>query len=386
MAQVAEASYGVTPATPAFKPIRINSTTLGLSKNTFRIRELRSDRNTADLRHGTMQVGGDIVSELSFGSFDDQLEALLCGTWAENVLLNGVERRSFSVLRHFGDIGKADKPYHLLTGCEYNTLNLQVTTEAIVQATFGIVGKGLALLAAARRRDLCRPHDHGADGFFTGSKAARPFPSSPKSSSPSKTAFRPNTSSAPRKPSGLHRAAKTGQVSAYSRTVIRSKNSNEASSSLVFTPTDGEAGIHEVYHPQNQVHGRGQPDGATKAPSPYPALFQALLSDSAAGGALKSKGSHTHDQGRQERTGQGPAPMESFSTRENANEGIELPLLLPDGTKTEHWLRIRGVDADGFRKAEARSKRKMLEIAAEKDLDKRDAEVRTPGSPCSPRW
>ena len=70
-----------------------------------------------------------------------------------------------------------------------------------------------------------------------------------------------------------------------------------------------------------------------------------------------------------------PLPMESFFTRENANEGIELPLLLPDGTKTEHWLRIRGVDADGFRKAEARSKRKMLEIAAEKDLDKRDAEV-----------
>ena len=66
-----------------------------------------------------------------------------------------------------------------------------------------------------------------------------------------------------------------------------------------------------------------------------------------------------------------PLPMESFFTRENANEGIELPLLLPDGTKTEH----RGVDADGFRKAEARSKRKMLEIAAEKDLDKRDAEV-----------
>ena len=72
MAQVAEASYGVTPATPAFKPIRINSTTLGLSKNTFESGELRSDRNTADLRHGTMQVGGDIVSELSFGSFDDQ--------------------------------------------------------------------------------------------------------------------------------------------------------------------------------------------------------------------------------------------------------------------------------------------------------------------------
>ncbi len=63
MAQVAEASYGVTPATPAaFKPIRINSTTLGLSKNTLESGELRSDRNTADLRHGTVQVRGDVVS------------------------------------------------------------------------------------------------------------------------------------------------------------------------------------------------------------------------------------------------------------------------------------------------------------------------------------
>lgn len=70
-----------------------------------------------------------------------------------------------------------------------------------------------------------------------------------------------------------------------------------------------------------------------------------------------------------------PLPMERFFTRENANEGIKLPLRLPVGTQTEHWLRIRGVDADEFRRAEARSKRKMLEIAAEKDLDKRDAEV-----------
>ena len=81
-----------------------------------------------------------------------------------------------------------------------------------------------------------------------------------------------------------------------------------------------------------------------------------------------------------------PLPMESFFTRENANEGIELPLLLPDGTKTEHWLRIRGVDADGFRKAEARSKRKMLEIAAERTWTNATPRWRTPGSPCSPRW
>lgn len=68
-------------------------------------------------------------------------------------------------------------------------------------------------------------------------------------------------------------------------------------------------------------------------------------------------------------------PMERFFTRENANEGIEVPLLLPDGSRTEHWIRIRGVDADAFRRAEARSKRRMLEVAAEKDEDRRDAAI-----------
>ena len=63
--------------------------------------------------------------------------------------------------------------------------------------------------------------------------------------------------------------------------------------------------------------------------------------------------------------------MEDFFTREKANEGILVPLNLPDGTPTEHWIKIRGIDSDAFRKAEAESKRKMMEFArdlAEKKL------------------
>ena len=55
--------------------------------------------------------------------------------------------------------------------------------------------------------------------------------------------------------------------------------------------------------------------------------------------------------------------MEDFFTREKANEGILVPLNLPDGTPTEHWIKIRGIDSDAFRKAEAESKRKMMEFA-----------------------
>lgn len=59
--------------------------------------------------------------------------------------------------------------------------------------------------------------------------------------------------------------------------------------------------------------------------------------------------------------------MEAFFTRELANEGIEIPLYLPDGTKTEHWLRIRGVDSDHFRLAEAESKRDAMRVAMIED-------------------
>ena len=82
MAYVLESTYGVTPTSPVFKALRHKTTTLGLSKSSFQSEELRSDRQIADFRHGTRQVGGDIGCELSSQSFDDLLEATLGGTWA----------------------------------------------------------------------------------------------------------------------------------------------------------------------------------------------------------------------------------------------------------------------------------------------------------------
>ena len=140
MAQVLETIYGEIPAMPAFKAIRHNSTTLATAINTIQSEELRDDRNQTDLRHGTRAVGGEIVSELSFGSLDDQLEALLCGTWDNNVLVNGVVRRSFSLFRNFKDVDSSKLPYFTYVGCEYNTMTLSISTEAIVTVNFGIVG------------------------------------------------------------------------------------------------------------------------------------------------------------------------------------------------------------------------------------------------------
>ncbi len=67
--------------------------------------------------------------------------------------------------------------------------------------------------------------------------------------------------------------------------------------------------------------------------------------------------------------------MDAFFTRDRANEGIELPLYLPSGRKSGHWLRVLGVDSDSFRLAEADSKRDAFRIASMEDKEKRAGEI-----------
>jgi hypothetical protein len=138
LAYVAETDYGVTPATPALQRLRHNSTSLGLSKETLESEELRSDRQRVNVKHGNRSVAGDLAFELSYASFDDFIEAALCGTWDTNVLKAGTARRSFTVERHFSDISQ----YLRYAGCEINTLSLSVAPNAMVTGSFGLIGKG----------------------------------------------------------------------------------------------------------------------------------------------------------------------------------------------------------------------------------------------------
>lgn len=67
--------------------------------------------------------------------------------------------------------------------------------------------------------------------------------------------------------------------------------------------------------------------------------------------------------------------MDAFFTREKANDGIEVPLYTPTGEKSEHSIRIRGVDSDLFRQAEAESKRDALRIAGIEDEAQRSLAI-----------
>ncbi|ATS92234.1 hypothetical protein JTY56_gp28 [Xanthomonas phage Bosa] len=74
----------------------------------------------------------------------------------------------------------------------------------------------------------------------------------------------------------------------------------------------------------------------------------------------------------------GAAGMNEFFTRGKANEGIQVPLWRPDGTKSEHWVRILGIDSDIFRQADAESRREAIKIAQlDSQAEKVEAIART---------
>ena len=82
LSYIEESVPGVTPATISMKEFRHTSCSLQLGKSGFQSRELRSDRQISDYRHGVRQVSGDIGIELSYETFNDFIEGLLFSSWS----------------------------------------------------------------------------------------------------------------------------------------------------------------------------------------------------------------------------------------------------------------------------------------------------------------
>jgi len=164
MAMVAEVTYGTTPATPALKAIRHTGTSLGLSKENLQSEELRSDRQITDLRHGARQVGGDIEFELSHGSLDDALQAVLMGTWgtAKDTTTTSISAAVGSFARAAGSFttdGFAVGDIVTASGFTNAGNNGRFLVTAVVPLTLTVTalgGQTMAVEAAANRRIVQR--------------------------------------------------------------------------------------------------------------------------------------------------------------------------------------------------------------------------------------
>ena len=136
---IPELVYGVTPSNPDWDVFRHTDCSLDLKRDKFESKELRSDRARVDVRLGTYKVGGDVGFELSYGAFDEYLEAFLGGTWTNNVLTQGITQRSFSIMRRFTDITQ----YEVFTGCCPSKLTLNITPNGMVTGKMSFIGSNM---------------------------------------------------------------------------------------------------------------------------------------------------------------------------------------------------------------------------------------------------
>ncbi|AUM59730.1 major tail protein [Pseudomonas phage PMBT14] len=282
---VPEVTPGITPTNPAWQTVRHTGTTLAISKESLQSEELRDDRQIADFRLGARQVGGDISIELSYGSFDMILEALLQGTWTGNVLKAGVVRRTFSLERFFADLGTANKPYHRFRGVEFNTLALTIAANAMVTGTIGVLGLDSSLDTVPLAGATVAPATTTSPlDSFTGTLSESGTPIAVVTELTlnldngmaarfvvgSKVSIKPSVS----------RSNLTGQVTAYFEdSRLLDKFITEENSSLVFTMPDGEGNAYEITIPRLKYTG-GQPDVAGEGPITLSMPFQALLDPS----------------------------------------------------------------------------------------------------------
>lgn len=89
----AEGTFGTAALAGAAdaKRIRRVGSTLNIGKDAYTSAEVRNDQQIADMRHGTRRAAGGIEGELSIGSYDQFLEAVLRGTWAAGDVMSEVE-------------------------------------------------------------------------------------------------------------------------------------------------------------------------------------------------------------------------------------------------------------------------------------------------------
>lgn len=144
---VLESVLGTTPSNPALKEFRFTRESLNYSIDNVVSEQIRSDRTESDTVQVSADAAGDIGFELSYGSHDDWLEAVLGGTWTTvsgNIanLLNGVIVRGFTVQKHFSDIQPAPGLFHNYRGVIPNSMSLNFEVGQIVTGAFGCLAFG----------------------------------------------------------------------------------------------------------------------------------------------------------------------------------------------------------------------------------------------------
>jgi len=133
---IKEVTPGVTPSAPTagdWKTMRLTGNTLSPTPSTQVSDEITDSRLSQGSVVTGLTIGGDLTGEMSFGTFDDWLEAAFYGNWVGDVLSVGAARHTFSVQKGYTDVNT----YHLFKGVHAATAAIDIPEEGKITLTIG---------------------------------------------------------------------------------------------------------------------------------------------------------------------------------------------------------------------------------------------------------
>lgn len=260
LAYIAEVTFGVTPGTPQLTRLPINTHSLGLNKSIIESQEIRPDRQVAVSRHGNKNAVGDIVVEFRATDYDPLLESALFGAFSSGTLKLGVTPKYFTMEDGMLDVNV----YRTFKGLAVSTLRLQVRPDAIVQATFGMVGRDApAATSSPLDASLTEPSASVPMDSFSGTitEGGVAIASVTGLDLTIENSLAPTmvigSALAPQLEYGRGRVS--GQLTVYVENItLYNKFVNETTSSLVFSLTDGTA-TYTFTLPKIKVNGADVP-------------------------------------------------------------------------------------------------------------------------------
>jgi len=176
VSMVKETTWGVTPATPAFQNVRFTSESLVGEKQTVRSNEVRPDRNVTDEILTALMGSGNLEVEMSYGTFDDVLAALLFSDWSSDTLINGTTPASYTIEKTL-TASDQSKVYQRFAGAMFNTLSLNLQSGQLITGSIGVMAKGVtvdpaivtgATYASAGTSEVMSSGAHAANIVTTG--------------------------------------------------------------------------------------------------------------------------------------------------------------------------------------------------------------------------
>lgn len=135
---------GTNSTVTAWTPLRYTGESLNFNIENTKTAEIRSDRTETDLVQTSGSGGGDINFELSYNTFRDWLEAVLCSDWTGSpteTIENGTTLHTYTVQKQFQDM--VPQQFHFHRGTAVESLNLSMEIGKIVEGSWGLISFGI---------------------------------------------------------------------------------------------------------------------------------------------------------------------------------------------------------------------------------------------------